>query len=481
MTTLLSAYPDVSLQIAGRQIYADDRETLPILNPADETTLGHLPVATPADLDLAIGATAQAFRLWRATSAYDRALVLRRAAGLLRERVDHIATVMTLENGKTWPEARGEVLGSADALEWLADEARRSYGRVVPSRFPDGRCLIVQEPVGPVVAFTPWNAPALTVIRKVGTALAAGCSIVLKAAEETPGTAFEIHRAFTDAGLPADVFQLVFGDPAAISARLLASPVFRKVTFTGSVQVGKTLARLAADTLKRLTLELGGHAPVIVCADADVDRAVTQMADFKFRHSGQVCAAPSRFYVHTDVYDHFVDQFTARASEVVVGDGFAAGVTMGPLSNRRRLDAMAEFVADARRGGARITTGGERTGEIGYFFPPTVIADATADLAAMKTEVFGPIAPIARFTDLDDVVAQANASELGLTAFVFSESERTARHLSNVIEAGLVAVNTGGTSLPETPFGGIKQSGYGQEGGVEGLEAYTTRKLINNY
>lgn len=481
MTTAMTTYPEIHLAIAGKHVVAKDRATIPVINPATEEVIGHQPAATSDDARQAAAASAAAFSKWREVPAYERAEIIRRAADLLRDRSPRIAEVMTLENGKTLTESTGEVLVSADTLDWVADEARRSYGRVVPSRFADGRCLVVQEPVGPVAAFTPWNAPALTVARKVGSALAAGCSIVLKPAPETPGTAWEIVRAFADAGLPSDVLQFLTGEPDAVSAPLLASRDIRKVTFTGSVAVGRLLARQAADTLKRVTLELGGHAPVIVCDDADVERAVDQMAEFKFRHSGQVCAAPSRFYVHDRLYDDFVTGFTEKARQLVVGNGLEPDTTMGPLTHDRRVLAMEDFVEDARRRGAEVTTGGARIGTVGHFYAPTVIADATEDMEAMRSEVFGPLAPIARFTDLDEVVARANASDLGLTAFVYTESERRARHLSNAVEAGLVAVNTGGTSLPELPFGGIKHSGYGQEGGIEGLEAYTTRKLVNAY
>ena len=477
----MDTYAQISLQIAGESITPSDRSTVDIINPTDESIIGRVPLATSADLDAAIAAAGPAFDSWRDVSAFDRAQVIRRAAQLMRERVTTIATAMTLENGKTLAESRGEVLVSADTLDWLADEARRSYGRIVPSRFPDGRCMVILEPVGPVAAFTPWNAPALTVIRKVGSALAAGCSVVIKPSEETPATAQLIHSAFQDAGLPPAVFQLVFGDPNEVSAHLLASPVFRKATFTGSVAVGRLLAQRCAPTLKRVTLELGGHAPVIVCADADVDLAVREMGTFKVRHSGQVCAAPSRFFVHSTIYDEFVDKLTMTLGAVRVGNGMDPRSEMGSLTNRRRLDAMIGFVADAQQRGGKVTVGGQRIGGSGYFFEPTVIADATDDMRVMAGEVFGPIAPVARFDEIDEALERANSSDLGLTAFTFTSSEPIARYLSNRLEAGLVTVNTGGTSLPELPFGGVKQSGYGYEGGSEGLDAYQVRKLVNAY
>jgi succinate-semialdehyde dehydrogenase / glutarate-semialdehyde dehydrogenase len=472
-------YRDVALRIDDEAIGPDARAAADVIDPATERVIGRVPLATPADLDRAVAVTARAFEGWRRVSAYDRAGIVRRAAALLRERVEDVAVTMTLENGKTLAESRGEILTSADTLDWLADEARRSYGRVIPSRFPDGRVVVMQEPVGPVAAFTPWNAAGLTSVRKIGSAIAAGCSIVLKPAEETPGTAQHLFEAFRDAGLPAGVLQIVYGDPAEVSQRLLTAPEIRKGTFTGSVAVGKRLAALAAQDLKRLTLELGGHGPVIVAADADVPRAARETAAIKFRQTGQVCAAPSRFYVHESVYAEFVAELAGHARAIAVGNGMDAASGMGPLANRRRLDAMLSFVADARARGGRVVTGGSRIGDVGFFFEPTVIADVDDAFDVMRHEIFGPIAPVASFVDVEDALRRANASELGLTAFVFTENERLARHLGNELEAGLVAVNTGGTSLPETPFGGVKHSGYGMEGGVEGLEAYTVRKLVN--
>lgn len=476
-----SSYPVIRLVVAGREIGVEDRESSAVIDPATEEVIGAVPHATPADISEALEAADGAFRSWKRISAHERGIIVRRAADLLRDRADRVAEAMVLENGKTRRDALGEVNVSADLLDWLAEEARRSYGRVIPSRFEYGRVLVVQEPVGPVAAFTPWNAPALTLMRKVGPAIAAGCSVIARASNETPATAFEIYQAFRDAGLPEGVFQLLFGAADPISRQLLESTVIRKVSFTGSVAVGRYLAELSAATVKRTTMELGGHAPVIVCEDADVDRAVRETAAFKFRQTGQICAAPSRFLIHSSRYDEFAEKFVSFAQSVVVGNGLDDATTMGPLANVRRLEAMQAFVTDARERGGRILTGGERIGDRGYFFAPTVIGDATDEFDVMSQEIFGPIAPLSRFEDIDEAIARANSSELGLTAFTFTENERTARILSAEIEAGLVTVNTGGTSQPETPFGGVKQSGYGSEGGIEGLEAYTTRKLINQY
>lgn len=478
---IMTDYTEPVLAVGDRLIGASERQSIDVLNPVDEAVIGRVPMATETDLDDALASIGRGFAQWRNVPAIERATVLHRTAELLRERADRIARVMVLENGKTLREATGEVLVSADLLDWLAEEARRSYGRIVPSRFPHGRVSVVQEPVGPVAAFSPWNAPALTAMRKIGPAIAAGCSIVIKPAEETPGTVSEILRAFRDAGLPADVLQLVYGDPAMISSHLIASKTVRKISFTGSVKVGAHLAALAAATIKRVTMELGGHGPVIVCEDADVDLAVREMADFKFRQTGQVCAAPSRFFIHRSRYDEFARKFVEAARKVRVGNGLDPETTMGPLANERRLAAMQRFVADARERGGDVLVGGSRIGDVGYFFEPTVIGGVDDDFEVMTTEIFGPIAPLTVFDEIDEAITRANASDLGLTAFTFTESERTARVLTDLLEVGLVTVNTGGTSLPETPFGGVKQSGYGHEGGLEGLEAYSVRKLINQY
>jgi len=472
-------YTDLALYIDGDWKSGGGRKGEDVLNPATGKVLGHLPHASTSDLDQALQAASKGLTVWRATSAYDRAKVLRKAAALVRERADNIARMMTLEQGKVLAESRGEVLVTADIIEWFAEEGRRSYGRIVPGRIKGVRQLVVQEPVGVVAAFTPWNFPTLTPARKIGASLAAGCAIILKASEETPGSCVELVRCFIEAGLPVGVLNLVFGVPAEVSEHLLASDVVRKVSFTGSVPVGKHLAVLAAKGMKRATMELGGHSPVVVFADADPEKTADTIAAFKYRNAGQVCISPTRFFVQEPVYDRFLKRFTEFANGIKLGDGLESGVTMGPLANARRLDAMEAIVNDSKSRGATIVTGGKRRGNQGYFFEPTVVTNIPDDSKLMTEEPFGPIAPVVAFKTFDEVVARANSLKFGLAAYAFTSSTQTANALGDVLDAGMVGVNSVAISTPETPFGGVKDSGYGHEGGMEGLEAYMVRKFIS--
>ncbi len=471
-------YTDLGLYIDGAWLNGDGRKGEDVINPATEKALARLPHASAADLDHALAAAEKGLALWRATSAYDRAKIMRKAADLLRERHDTVSRVLTQEQGKSYPEARAEVMTSADIIEWFAEEGRRAYGRVVPGRTKGSRQLVVQEPVGVVAAFTPWNFPTLTPARKIGAALAAGCSIIIKASEETPGACVEVVRCFADAGLPAGVLNLVFGVPANVSEHLMASNVVRKISFTGSVPVGKHLAGLAAKGMKRATMELGGHSPVVVFDDADPEKTADTIAAFKFRNAGQVCISPTRFYVQEPVYKRFLARFTDYAKSIKLGDGLEKGTTMGPLANARRLDAMEAFVNDSRERGAKVVTGGKRHGNQGYFFEPTVVTDIPDDAKLMTDEPFGPLAPIVTFKSFDEVVERANALPFGLAAYAFTASGATATAIGDALESGMVGVNSVAISTPETPFGGVKESGYGHEGGIEGLEAYTNKKLI---
>jgi succinate-semialdehyde dehydrogenase/glutarate-semialdehyde dehydrogenase len=471
-------YTDLALYIDGEWIAGGGRESEPVINPATEKPLATLTHASAADLDRALAAAERGYRLWRATAPYERARIMRKAADLIRERLEPIARILTLEQGKIIAEARVEVAVTADIIEWYAEEGRRAYGRIIPGRVHGVRQMMVQEPVGPCAAFTPWNFPGLTPARKIGGALGSGCSLIIKASEETPGTCVELVRAFHDAGLPKGVLNLVFGVPARVSEQVIASPLIRKVSFTGSVPVGKHLAKLAAEGMKRTTMELGGHSPVIVFDDADPEKSAEIAAAGKFRNAGQVCISPTRFYVQEASYDRFVKRFVDYAKNLKLGDGLAEGTGMGPLANPRRLDAMEGFVADARKRGAEIRTGGSRHGNQGFFFAPTVITDMPDDSRIMTEEPFGPLAPIARFKSFDEVVARANALPFGLAAYTFTGSTRTANLVSDALEAGMVGVNSLAISTPETPFGGMKDSGYGHEGGIEGLEAYTQKKLV---
>ncbi len=472
-------YTDLSLYIGGNWRNGDGRQGEDVVNPATEKPLARLPHASASDLDEALEAARKGLAVWRATSAYDRAKLLRKAADLVRERAEAIARIMTQEQGKVLGEARVEVLVTADIIEWFAEEGRRAYGRIIPGRAKGTRQLVLQEPVGVVAAFTPWNFPTLTPARKIGAALAAGCSIIIKPSEETPGSCVELVRCFVDAGLPAGVVNLVFGVPAQVSEHLIASDLVRKISFTGSVPVGKHLAGLAAKGMKRATMELGGHSPVVVFADADPEKTADTIAAFKYRNAGQVCISPTRFYVQEPVYDRFLKRFTEFANAIKLGDGLEQGVTMGPLANARRLDAMEAIVNDSKSRGGKVVTGGKRRANQGYFFEPTVITGLPDDCKLMTQEPFGPIAPVVTFKTFDEVVARANSLPFGLAAYAFTGSAQTATAIGDALEAGMVGVNSVAISTPETPFGGIKDSGYGHEGGIEGMEAYMVRKFVS--
>ena len=471
-------YGKLELYIDGQWLNGDGRKGEDVINPATEKPLAHLPHASTADLDRALEAAQKGFRQWRATAAYDRARIMRKAADLMRERHDAISKILVLEQGKVYAEARAEVITSADIIEWYAEEGRRSYGRIVPGR-GKVRQLVIQEPVGVVAAFTPWNFPVLTPARKVGGALAAGCSLILKASEETPGACVEMVRCFADAGLPAGVLNLVFGVPSEVSEHLLAKDAVRKISFTGSIPVGKHLAALAAKTMKRTTMELGGHSPVVVFGDADPEKAADTIAAFKYRNSGQVCISPTRFYVQEDVYKKFLARFTEYANGIKLGDGLEKGITMGPLANARRIDTMETFLADAKNRGGKIVTGGKRRGNQGFYYEPTVITDIPDDSKVMTQEPFGPLAPVVTFKTFDEVVERANSLPFGLAAYAFTSSNSTAAAIGDAIESGMVGVNSIAVSTPETPFGGVKEFGHGSEGGIEGLGAYLSTKFIS--
>src|SRR4051812_12440834 len=472
-------YTDLALYIDGQWLSGGGRKSEDVVNPASGKVLAQLPHASRADLDAALAAAEKGFALWKATSAYDRAKILRTAADLLRERADHVAKVQTQEQGKVYPESRVEVLTSADIIDWYAEEGRRAYGRVVPGRQKGVRQIVLQEPVGVVAAFTPWNFPTLTPVRKIAGALAAGCPLIIKASEETPGGCVELVKCFADPGLPAGVLNLVFGVPSEISEYLIPSPIVKKISFTGSVPVGKHLAGLAARGMKKATMELGGHSPVVVFGDADPEKVADTIGAFKYRNAGQVCISPTRFYVQEDSYSKFVARFTEYAKGLKVGDGLEKGNTMGPLANPRRLDAMESFVNDAKEHGGKIATGGSRQGNQGFFFQPTVITDVPDDAKIMREEPFGPVAPVVPFKTFDEVVERANSLPFGLAAYAFTSSGATATAIGDALQSGMVGVNSVAISTPETPFGGVKESGYGSEGGIEGLQAYLNTKFIS--
>ncbi len=447
-------------------------------NPATGDLVAEVAHGDTADLDAAADAALRGFTLWRATPAVDRSAVLRRTASLLRDRQEAIATALTAEQGKPLREARAEVAVSADLLDWFADDGRRVYGKILPPRVAGGEQKVMKDPIGPVAAFTPWNFPLSQAVRKLGPALAAGCSVVVKPPENTPVSVAGLIRCFADAGLPPGVLNVVFGIPAQISGHLIPHPAIRKVSFTGSVPVGKHLAALAGQHMKPATMELGGHSPVILCADADLDRAIDLLAMSKYRNAGQVCVSPTRFLVEESVYGDVVDTFTRRAAAVVVGDGMEAASQMGPLISAARQNAVDALVSDAVAQGARLTTGGSRVCNVGSFYAPTVLADVTAGMRIMNEEPFGPVALFQPFHGLDAALAEANRLPFGLAAYVFTGSAAKIDRLANGIESGMVTINHIGLAVPESHFGGIKDSGYGSEGGSEAIEAYLKPKFV---
>jgi succinate-semialdehyde dehydrogenase/glutarate-semialdehyde dehydrogenase len=471
-------YSDVSLFIDGEWRKAAAGRSLPVVNPATGEEIGTVAHADRSDLDHALEAADRGFRTWRRISAFERSKIMRKAADLLRARADRIAPLMTLEQGKPLAEARGETLAGADVIDWFAEEARRAYGRVIPARVEGVYQLVIKEPVGPAAAFTPWNFPINQVVRKLSAALAAGCSIIVKPPEETPASPAELIRCFADAGVPAGVINLVYGVPAEISEYLIPHPVIRKISFTGSTAVGKQLAALAGAHMKRVTMELGGHAPSIVFDDADVDLAGKLLSAGKLRNAGQVCIAPTRLLVQEKVYDAFVDKFTAAVEAVRVGDGLDKGTQMGPMANARRIAAMEAFIGDAVQKGAKLRTGGHRIGNKGNFFAPTVLTDVPKEARIMNEEPFGPVATIAPFASFDEVVAEANRLPYGLAAYAYTRSAKTATAIAAAVESGMIAINHHGLALPEVPFGGVKDSGYGSEGGSEAIEAYLNTKFV---
>jgi succinate-semialdehyde dehydrogenase/glutarate-semialdehyde dehydrogenase len=471
-------YPAPSLFIAGQWRGASDGGTTPVRNPATGETIADLPVATQADLDEAVQAAKDGFEVWRRTSAYDRAKVLHAAAALMRERARYIGAVATTEQGKLLSESSAEAAACADIFDWYAEEARRAYGRIVPSKHPGVRHMVLKEPIGPVAAFSPWNFPTTIPSRKMAAALAAGCSVIIKPAEEAPGSCLQLAQCLDDAGLPKGVLNVVFGVPAMISEYLIASPVIRKISFTGSTVVGKHLASLAGAQMKPVTMELGGHAPVIVFDDADLELAVRMSGGSKYRNAGQICIAPTRFYVHESVHEAFAAKLAAHAGSIRIGNGMDPQSGMGPLANPRRLVAMDEMISDAAKSGAKVLAGGKGPGGKGNFWEPTVLAHVPNSARIMNEEPFGPVAVTRPFSTFDEVVAEANRLPYGLAAYAYTRSSRTAADIGDAIEAGMIGINFSILTGPETHFGGVKDSGHGSEGGIEGLEAYLVPKYI---
>jgi succinate-semialdehyde dehydrogenase / glutarate-semialdehyde dehydrogenase len=472
----MGRYPKLELFVAGEW---RGRDGAPVLNPADESVLGTVPHATRVDLDDALTAAEEGFRVWRNTSPAKRAEIIQRAAQICRERVEEDAVAMTLEQGKPLAQANLEILRGCDIIDWDASEGRRVYGRVIPSE-PGMRNTVLRQPIGVVAAFSPWNFPMSSPARKVAGALSSGCAIILKASEETPAGAVGLVRAFADAGLPPGVLNLVFGVPAEISTYLIPQPGVRLVTFTGSIPVGKHLAAMAGEHMKPAIMELGGHAPVIVCDDADPEASAATSAVGKSRNSGQVCISPTRFFVQEPIYQRFTAAFGEKAKQIKIGDGLDSETQMGPVANDRRLAAMEALIADARAKGARVVAGGSRIGNRGYFHELTVLADVPDDAHAMRVEPFGPLALLSPVKTLDEAIVKANSLPYGLAAYAFTRSARNVDQLAERVEVGNLSINHLTASFAETPFGGVKDSGYGREGGTEGLECYTVAKNISH-
>jgi len=471
-------YEDLCLYIDGEFVKGGGRREQDVFDPATGSVIGRLPHANKADLDRALAAAQRAFATWKTVSPMDKGRILRAVGQMTRDRANEIGRNLTLDMGKPLPEAIGELTRCADHCDWHAEECRRIYGRVIPPRLPNVRQLVLREPVGVVAAFTPWNFPYNQAIRKVAAAIGAGCTIVLKGPEDTPSAVVAIARMFHEAGLPPGVLNVVWGVPHEVSEHLIRSPIVRKVSFTGSVPVGKQLAAMAGAHMKRITMELGGHSPVIVCEDAEVERAADLLSTLKFSNAGQVCVSPNRFFVHERIFDAFMARFIANARQIKVGPGLEADTKMGPLAHERRLPVMAEFVEDATARGGRIETGGMRIGDRGYFWAPTVITHAPDDSKVMTSEPFGPIAPCVPFKDLDDTIARANRLPYGLSSYAFTRSTKNALKIQNGLETGNVNINHFGQALPEAPFGGVKDSGIGSEGGIETFDGYLTTKFV---
>uniref|UniRef100_UPI003F495557 NAD-dependent succinate-semialdehyde dehydrogenase n=1 Tax=Cupriavidus yeoncheonensis TaxID=1462994 RepID=UPI003F495557 len=474
-------YQDLALYIDGEFVKGGDRHEQDVVNPATLEVLGKLPHARRDDLDRALAAAQRALEGWKQSSPLERSKILRRVGELIRVRASEIARNVTLDQGKPLAEAISEVMACAEHAEWHAEECRRIYGRVIPPRQPGVSQIVVREPVGVCAAFTPWNFPFNQAIRKIVAAVGAGCTLILKGPEDSPSAVVALAQLFHDAGLPQGVLNIVWGVPAEVSTYLIESPIVRKISFTGSVPVGKQLAALAGAHMKRVTMELGGHSPVLVFDDADIERAAEMLAHFKLRNAGQVCVSPTRFYVQEKAYDRFLARFTEVMGSVRVGNGLDEGTQMGPLAHERRISSLEQFLEDASLRGGRIVAGGARIGNKGHFFAPTIVTELPDDAKLMVDEPFGPVAPVTRFRETAEVLRRANSLPYGLASYVFTSSLKTAAEVSSGLEAGMVSINHFGAALAETPFGGVKDSGIGSEGGLETFDGYLVTKFITQF
>ena len=474
-------YGEYGLFVDGAWRPAVSGETYVTINPTDEEPLGEAPSAGEADVLAAIDSAGRGMAAWGEVDSWSRARIIRRIGELMVERTEEIARRMTLEVGKPLAQSRREIQLAADQFEWYAEETKRLYGRTVESRLPGGRIEVTARPVGIVAAFTAWNFPAVLIARKVAPALAAGCSVICRPSIEAPGTAMALIQCCHDAGVPAGAVNLLTGRASVIGPVLMASPAVRKISLTGSTDVGKRLLREAADTVKRVSMELGGHAPVIVFEDADAEAIAEMTVPVKFANAGQVCVSPSRFFIHESKAEAFADRFVAATQTLKIGSGLDPDTALGPLSTEKRRQQTEALVADTLESGARLRTGGRRPAGFnrGYFFEPTVFDQVPDSARIMTDEPFGPVVPITTFRDFDEVIARANALPLALSSYVFTRSLKTAHAASEAIEAGMVGVNTYGLAAAEAPFGGIKESGFGREGGTEGIRDYLDVKYTH--
>ena len=473
------SYEKLELLINGKWKMGSENKAEPVVNPATNEVIGDLPHASKKDLDEALESNLEAFKLWKKESPLNRQKIIENACRNLESKFDQVATNLTIEMGKPIAEAKGELAVGLDVLRWYGEEGKRAYGRIVPSRMSNMSQTVIKEPIGPVIAFVAWNFPVMNVVRKIGGALAAGCTITIKPSEETPGTAIAIGRAFMDAGLPPGVLNIVFGVPSEVSEHLCGSKIPRKLSFTGSIPVGKHLQKLAADNMIRCTMELGGHSPLMVFDDTDIDMAAKISVAGKFRNAGQVCVSPTRFLVQDTVKEQFIRAVINETNKIKVGNGLDDGINMGPLIAERRIDIMKDFVNDAVENGANIEMGGNRMNLEGSFFAPTILTNVSDNTKIMNEEPFGPLLPIDTFNSVDEVIDRANRLDFGLASYAFSNDPKIVSFLKSEIQAGLLAVNSTVVSTPETPFGGIKQSGYGSEGGIEGLDAFLVTRFIS--
>ena len=473
------AYEKLELLINGKWRQGSDNKAEPVYNPATSETIGDLPHASKADLDEALESNAEAFKSWRNEAPLNRQKIIENACRILESRSNEVAEYLTKEMGKPLAEAKGELAIGLDVLRWYGEEGKRAYGRIVPSRMPGMSQTVLKDPIGPVIAFVAWNFPVMNVVRKVGGALAAGCTITIKPSEETPGTAIAIGRALMEAGLPAGVLNIVFGVPSEVSEHLCSSSIPRKLSFTGSIPVGKHLQKLAAENMIRCTMELGGHSPLMVFDDTDIAAAAKISVAGKFRNAGQVCVSPTRFLVQDSVKDQFIKAVLDETNKIKVGNGLDDGIVMGPLIADRRIEIMDSFVKDAVDSGAELNLGGHRLNRDGSFYAPTVLSNVSDNAKIMNEEPFGPLLPIDSFKSVDEVIDRANRLEFGLASYAFTNDPKIVNALRSEIQAGLLAINSTAVSTPETPFGGVKHSGYGSEGGVEGLDAFLVTRFIS--